>query len=151
MVAKASATAQGARRGRGHWILLGCSFAAVLFLTALRLFTTPDASGHGTHEQLGLPPCTLMQLTGFPCPGCGVTTAMSYLARGQWRAAIIAQPFGALLALGSVAVCAWTLFETARGNDAWASFRRFWKPWMSWCLGCAMMAAWAYKIAVLRA
>ena len=136
-----------ALRGIGHWVFLGLSLASVLGLLALRFLTSPDPRGHGTHEQLGLPACTLMQLTGFPCPGCGVTTAMSHLAHGQWRAAIVAQPVGLLLALAGTCALAWSLFETARGGDAWASLRRVWRPWMSWSVGAALLASWIYKIA----
>lgn len=138
-------------RGAGHWVFLGLSAAGVVGILALRVLTSPDARGHGTHEQLGLPACTLMQLTGFPCPGCGVTTSLSHLAHGQWRAALAAQPAGVLFALAGAAALLWSLLETARGGDVWASFRRVWRPWMSWSLGAMLLASWIYKIAATYA
>lgn len=146
-----SAVGQAPRRGAGHWVLLSAGFAMVLFFVAVRLFTTPDPSGHSTHEQLGLPACTLMVVTGFPCPGCGVTTAMSHLVHGQLRMALVAQPFGVLLAFIAALVAAFSLWDSARGHDAWSGFRRRWRPWMSWGLGGAMLAGWIYKIVVLFA
>jgi len=146
-----SAVEAAPRRSAGHWALLAVCGATLLLFVALRLLTTPDASGHSTHEQLGLPPCTLMELTGFPCPGCGVTTAMSHLVHGQWRMSLAAQPFGVLLSLVALVVCALSVRDSARGADAWSGFRRRWRPWMSWGLGGAMLAAWIYKIAVLLA
>jgi len=120
-------------------------------MALLGALTTPDPRGHGTHEQLGLPPCMLMQFTGVPCPGCGVTTAWSCFAHGEFVAAIRVQPFGALLAACVVIVSTLALVETVRGKDAWSGFRRTWRPWMSWSLGAAMLASWVYKIFVLRA
>ncbi|MEO6710276.1 MAG: DUF2752 domain-containing protein, partial [Planctomycetota bacterium] len=137
-------------RSKGHWIFTTVAAASVLGLVVLRCFTTPDPQGHGTHQQLGLPPCSMMQLTGFPCPGCGVTTAASYLVHGDWKQAVVTQPFGALLAVGAVSIFLWAMIETLRGRDAYADFRRFVRPWMYVGLGVAMLAAWAYKIAALR-
>lgn len=57
---------------------------------------TPAASGLGTHQQLGLPPCPLHLFTGYPCPGCGLTTSVSHLLDGHWSAAIAAHPLGPL-------------------------------------------------------
>ncbi len=59
----------------------------------------PSASGVGTHEQLGLPPCFFLRLTGWPCPSCGLTTSFAYAVRLGFRAALIAQPFGLVLFL----------------------------------------------------
>lgn len=36
-------------------------------------------------------------MTGQPCPGCGMTTAFADMAHGRVLAALIAQPFGAML------------------------------------------------------
>ncbi len=76
------------------WSLLGLLGLAALII-ALRL--EPDARGHGTHEQFGLPPCDILSFTGQPCPTCGYTTAVSLLAHGRPLAALIAQPAGCLI------------------------------------------------------
>lgn len=80
--------------------LLG-GLAAVLCMTAvaLGLWLRPDARGVGTHEQLGLPPCMMIQFAGLPCPTCGMTTAFAHAVRGHWVAAFLTQPFGLALAL----------------------------------------------------
>ncbi len=129
--------------------MLALATASVIAIMLLGVLTTPDPAGHSTHEQLGLPPCWLMVAAGVPCPGCGVTTAVSHLARGEWRAGIVTQPFGALLAAGSVLGFGWTLLATLLGRDAWLDSRRWSRPWMYWSVGAAMLAAWAYKLAVL--
>lgn len=76
---------------------------AVIVLTLARLLT-PSSSGVGTHEQLGLPPCTFVVVTGHGCPGCGLTTAFAHMAHGNISGAFHANPMGivlfALFALG---------------------------------------------------
>src|SRR3954447_16098360 len=37
----------------------------------------PDPRGMGTHQQLGLPPCTFYLYTDVPCPSCGMTTSFT--------------------------------------------------------------------------
>ncbi|MFP4145911.1 MAG: DUF2752 domain-containing protein [Phycisphaeraceae bacterium] len=70
--------------------------AIVLGLAA---WFTPDPSGTGTHTQLGLAPCAMKLTTGLPCATCGMTTSFAYAAEGQFLAAFLTQPAGAILAL----------------------------------------------------
>jgi len=60
----------------------------------------PSASGLGTHQQLGLPPCTLRLIWGMRCPSCGMTTSWAHAVRGQWSEGFNANVGGMLLALG---------------------------------------------------
>ena len=57
----------------------------------------PAAQGFGTHEQLGLSPCAFLRLTGFPCPGCGMTTCFAHAAKFHFIEAASTQPMGLLL------------------------------------------------------
>src|SRR5687768_6481571 len=68
-----------------------------LTVTVVALFLQPDASGHGTHMQLGLPPCPSMLSFGKPCPGCGLTTSFVAFIHGQWCTTFAAHPLGPLL------------------------------------------------------
>ncbi|MBL7996375.1 DUF2752 domain-containing protein [bacterium] len=97
---------------------VGPSFSAmpyVIYLSCLVLIIilsfelSPSPEGHGTHRQLGFPPCGFLTVTGYPCPSCGLTTSFSYLARGHGIKSLQTQPFGAvlfitLLAIGIIAV-----------------------------------------------
>jgi hypothetical protein len=80
----------------GRWLLV--LMIAAVFLLAWML--SPDDSGSGTHRQLGLPECLLLQATGVRCPTCGMTTAFAQFVRGHWASALQANPAGVLLALG---------------------------------------------------
>lgn len=46
-------------------------------------------------------PCVVAELTGLPCPGCGLTRAITALARGDWPSAMRLHPFSpAILVIG---------------------------------------------------
>ncbi|OYP34481.1 hypothetical protein CGZ80_15475 [Rhodopirellula sp. MGV] len=66
------------------------------------MFATPNASGLGTHQSLGLPPCSIRVLFGIRCPMCGMTTSWANLVRGQVWAAASASVTGCLLAFYSL-------------------------------------------------
>ena len=65
---------------------------------------TPAKQGLGTHQQLGLPPCSMLSLFGIRCPACGMTTSWSYFAKGNWIASISTNAGGFLLALLCIAI-----------------------------------------------
>lgn len=73
----------------GWWII--CS--------GLGLFMHADPHGHGTHQQLGLPPCPSVMLLGRPCPGCGLTTSWTALLHGDLATAFHVHPLGPVLYL----------------------------------------------------
>jgi hypothetical protein len=63
---------------------------------------TPSPNGLGTHQQLGLPPCTMRVLAGIRCPGCGMTTSWALFMNGRWGESISANLGGFLLAMYSI-------------------------------------------------
>jgi hypothetical protein len=99
----------------GRWL---CWLVAVALMApfAVACVLKPDARGFGTHQQLGLPPCTFQFLWEIPCPGCGMTTSYACLVRGQWGAALTANPAGALLAVGSLLVIPWCIYVAITGR-----------------------------------
>ena len=93
----------------------------------------PDSRGHGTHQQLGLWPCTFRVLFDRRCPTCGMTTAWAHLARGQLVPALRANVGGTVLGLLELAAGAWLLLSSA------------WGRWLGWvpnstALACAAAA-----------
>lgn len=93
------------------WLVLFSGPLAVL-ITAATL--TPSAAGHGTHTQLGLPPCGFLVYTGYPCPGCGLTTSFSHMIRLDLIGAFGANPFGILLFLCTAAMVPIALYGLVR-------------------------------------
>src|SRR5436853_5060306 len=74
-------------------------FLVWLGITGVAAVLHPDPTGHGTHEQLGLPPCPSVLLFDRPCPGCGLTTSWTALIHGDIGFAFHAHPFGPVLYL----------------------------------------------------
>ena len=75
-------------------------FTAWCVITVIGLILTPSADGHGTHRQLGFPPCPSVLMLGRPCPGCGLTTSWTSLLHGDLGHSIAAHPFGPLFYFG---------------------------------------------------
>lgn len=94
---------------------------AVALLTPLAVARrlTPNSAGLGTHQQLGLPPCTVVWYFGMRCPSCGMTTSWSLAARGRFLAACQANAGGFLLAITSAIVGPWALVSGLRGRWLW--------------------------------
>lgn len=83
--------------GRGVALVLALGCLGVL---AVGSSMAPSAAGHGTHQQLGLPPCGWVVAYGKPCMTCGMTTAVCATTHLRFAEALRAQPAGLALALG---------------------------------------------------
>jgi hypothetical protein len=107
-----SVTPAADRRLAGGFALLGvAAFAAAAWIDPY------DAAGrplsHGTHRQLGLPPCILNIATGLPCPACGMTTSISLLAHGDPAEAWGVNWAGAIIGLLGAATTLWLAARAA--------------------------------------
>jgi hypothetical protein len=80
---------------------------------------TPSERGLGTHQQLGLPPCTFETLFGARCPSCGMTTSWAHAMRGQLPSAVRSNVGGTLLAGIALLAGPWTLASAVRGRWLW--------------------------------
>lgn len=90
----------------GFVALVGC----LVFTIAIRLdpYEAPGRPrSHGTHRQLGLPACHVFSTLGFPCPSCGMTTAVCLLARGDATAAWRTNWAGVFVGGGGLVATSW--------------------------------------------
>jgi hypothetical protein len=69
-------------------------FLLWLAVTGVAIYLTPSTQGHGTHQQLGLPPCPSVLIFDRPCPGCGLTTSWTAMVHGQVGLAFRAHSLG---------------------------------------------------------
>ncbi|MCC6284613.1 MAG: DUF2752 domain-containing protein [Phycisphaerales bacterium] len=128
-------------------VLAGCLAALSLAVLTTGAILVPAPEGHGTHRQLGLLACAWPQTMGIPCPTCGMTTAVSHAARGNFGKAIAAQPFGAVVAL-ACATTAWLGgWVAATGSRVYLLFAGLLRPRSVWAAVGLLTAAWGYKIA----
>lgn len=126
-------------RVRGAIILAACT--AVLAVGAC---LTPDPTGMGTHEQLGIPACSWPMKYGYPCPTCGATTAVTAAVHGQWLTAWNAQPMGLALALAAAVGGVLALLEIVRGRAIGSLLRPRWMWAVAFVV--ATLLGWAWKV-----
>lgn len=97
---KASSSNQATAAERLVAALVAVACGAALGVAAT---LTPSPTGVGTHTQLGLPPDPILEATGVPMPGCGMTTSFAWFVRGNLLASMYVEPMGTLLAAATTA------------------------------------------------
>ena len=128
-----------------------CLSLVAFTVLAFAVWLQPSVAGHGTHEQLGLPPCNFLDMTGLPCLSCGMTTAFAHTVRGELLAAFLSQPFGLLLALITIVSVPALLWSAATGRSlAFPIGQLRWNLWGPVLLA-SLLGAWAFKILQIRA
>ena len=103
-----------------------------------------------THQQLGLPPCTFLEVTGIPCPACGMTTSFSLLIRGDVMNSLRANWVGTLLAGFCLAVIPWGVYAIVRGRSLFV--RSLEKALIGVIITVLVLAMlrWAVVVAMIR-
>ncbi len=125
------------------------SSAASLLLLVGRLLH-PSPGRVGTHEQLGLPPCTFLHLTGIPCPGCGLTTSVAYAAHLHFFESIATQPFGFVVFLLAALSIPLSIYLSYR-RIPYSKLQQFrGKNLVIYLLISLFLFSWLYKIAVMQ-
>jgi len=122
-------------------------FGGCAALLSVAGWVTPDPSGVGSHRQLGFPACSSIMLTGYPCPTCGMTTAFAHTIRGQLIAAFLAQPAGLLLALGTIATAAGSLFVLLTGIVPSPNWYRISPGRVVLIVAAVILLGWFFKVA----
>ena len=124
------------------------TLASCLGMLAVGLVLTPSSTGAETHRQLGLPPCGFYHATGYPCPTCGCTTAVSHFSHGHFIASFLTQPFGFAVAALAFVLIPLTLIGLATGKwfgPSMFALSWYWRRWLY--PGIAIFIfAWIFKI-----
>lgn len=120
--------------------------AGSLALLLVSMMLHPSGAGHGTHTQLGMPECGWVVAFNKPCPTCGMTTAFSHAAHGQFAAALTDQPMGTLLAVFTASVFWGGLHVGVTGCRLDRLVRVVLSPRMLWFVAALAMGAWGYKL-----
>ena len=125
-------------------MLVGAVLLACPLVVATQL--RPEIAGLGTHQQLGLPPCTVRILWGIRCPACGMTTSWAHLVRGRWLESLQANAGGFALGLVDVA-----LSIGLAGHAAAARLpSRQWAIVLAWALSASLalsLVDWGWRLA----
>jgi len=102
---------------RAALLMIAVGLASVF---AIAIYLNPYRDGRvwheGTHQQLGLQPCTFKVWTGYPCPSCGMTSSFALLMRGDVWNSIQANGVGTMLALFCLLMIPWSVACVIRGR-----------------------------------
>lgn len=134
------------RSTTGDRIGAGILAGACLAVLAIGAWLTPNASGHGTHTQLGMTQCMWAQTFDRPCPTCGMTTSFSYAGDGHWVASALTQPMGVLLVLLTAMVFWGALMQAVTGARIGAAIQPALRPRIFLIMGLLLLGSWGYKI-----
>jgi hypothetical protein len=104
---------------------------------------------HSNSETLRV--CIIKNATGFPCPSCGTTRAVTLLLEGKFTESVLLNPFGILVAVIMVISPIWILTDIVLKNDSFfkwykkteASMR---KPWLAIVLIFLVLLNWIWNI-----
>jgi hypothetical protein len=107
--------------GDSRWTLkqrfqIGIIALGLVGLLLLARGLRPAAAGFGTHQQLGLPPCTMVLVFGKRCPTCGITTSWANVTRGNVKKALAASVSGTFLAVLAAVSTVWLAISACRGR-----------------------------------
>jgi hypothetical protein len=133
------------RAGRAERIVQAVVAAFLAGALAVGRLLVPSPTGADTHTQLGLPPCSMLQVTGRPCPTCGVTTAFALAARGEVVRALVTQPFGLVCFLATVGSLALVAVALASGRSLVPLMWRLRPGLLVIILLIILLLSWAYK------
>ena len=103
---------------RGTLVGIALGLTALFAVAAILNPYRSDGSARRmeTHMQLGLPECTFKQVTGLPCPSCGMTTSFALTIRGDLSDAVRANSVGVMLALTLLAAIPWCIVSVLCGR-----------------------------------
>ena len=100
-------------------VVVGIVLLAMLGVAAT---IEPDERGYGTHQRLGLPPCTFQVVTGVRCPSCGMTTSWAHLVRGHLIKSLKSNAGGTLVGVIAILLAPWAVLSGLRGRWLWRPF-----------------------------
>lgn len=118
----------------------------LLTVLAVAFWLDPDPRGHGTHEQLGMPPCLTPLLFGIPCPFCGMTTAFSLMAHGRAVDAFTCHPIGALAFFVCIAFALVCAVAAVSGRWVTGLFSAKARRYGYGAAVVLLLLGWAYKL-----
>lgn len=128
-------------------IIAGLTALGAISVLSLAAYLRPASAGYGTHEQLGMLPCTWAAVLDRPCPTCGMTTSFAHAANGSILASFAAQPFGAFLALLTASAFWGGMHVCMTGSRLGRVYTLLLRQRSLWILGALLLGAWLYKLA----
>jgi len=99
-------------------------------------------------DDLPLVPCTFLNVTGYPCPFCGLTRSFWAIAQGDWGLALRTAPFAFLLYGMTAVLFAWHSAALLVGLRVRSGvFQRLKSPVAVWLTVIVVLVNWGYRLA----
>lgn len=99
--------------------------------------------------------CPFRRLTGWPCPGCGMTRALNALMRGRWDAALSLHPLSPIVAavamLLGLSALAKAILPPQASLARWSTIgeRIARTPWVVGCALAITLGVWVVRLIAL--
>jgi hypothetical protein len=95
--------------------------------------------------------CIIKNATGYPCPSCGATRAVSLLLEGNIIESIALNPFGILIAIIMTVFPVWVLTDVIQKKDSfYKAYKKteslIRKPWLASVLILLVLLNWIWNI-----
>ena len=95
--------------------------------------------------------CIIKNVTGYPCPSCGTTRAVTLLLEGKIIESLLLNPFGIIVAIVMTIFPLWVLIDIILKKE---SFFRIYKkgettirkPWLASILILIVLLNWIWNI-----
>lgn len=95
--------------------------------------------------------CIIKNVTGYACPSCGTTRAVSFFLQGKITESILLNPFGIIVAVIMIVCPIWILTDIVLKKDTF--FRAYKKteetirkPWLASILIVLVLLNWIWNI-----
>lgn len=100
-------------------------------------------------DQLPIPRCTFLRVTGYPCPFCGTTRSFFASANGEVVAALREAPLGVLVFAVTWGLLAWCIVKTIRpGSEAGVPDKTPLSRTLVYGVLVLIIASWIYRLAM---
>lgn len=105
--------------------------------------------GHLQNETFRV--CFIKNVTGYPCPSCGTTRAVSFFLQGRIIESVLLNPFGIIVAIIMTVCPVWVVTDIVLKKDSF--FRAYKKteatirkPWIATVLIVLVLLNWIWNI-----
>jgi len=112
-------------------------------ITGIALMLPHMADG----DDLPLIRCMFLNLTGYPCPFCGLTRSFWAIAHGNWAFALHHAPLACVIYVMTAVLFAWHSAALLTGLRIRSSLFCLLKSRLAvWLMGAMVILNWAYRL-----
>lgn len=95
--------------------------------------------------------CIIKNVTGYPCPSCGTTRAVSLLLEGKITESVLLNPFGIVIAIIMTVFPLWVLADIVLKKDSfYKAYKKaesvIRKPWLASVLILLVLLNWIWNL-----